>query len=379
MDPLNEKDEPKSYDDDLMADVMAAVQGDDADESADTAAVDNEPVKADAVEKTGSDQSKDENKGADKSADDPELKAVDDAKPADHQPPPGWSPQSKADWAKIPDHVRADIAKREQEISAGFARYQHLKPFDEMARQSGTTLHDALSRYTNLEGILRQNPDAGMMQVAQNLGWTQAEAAQHFARLAQRLGFQFAGPAQPGQGNPPANQNGEDDPLQAIIAPFMAPVMQELNQLKSTLSQAQQRDQSRLVESASSIVNEFKADPKNRYYQNVEQEISRLLTTGLVQRTGDLRHDLRTAYDMACRMNPEVHDALIRERTEAAEADRKAKEQEAAERARAASRSITGSAPGQAGVSAKRRDGMSYDDDLDADVRAAMQVAGGRV
>lgn len=418
-DDLNQgQEQPKSYDDDLMADVMAAMSGGaggdgaagdaPADKGAEAA-----PAAADKpAEQTAEGQGKPRDEhgrfAAAKPKDDgqPQVDPA-KAKPADQQqqqppagteqqpsasapstiaPPPSWSVQSKSDWSKLPQHVRDDIAKREQEVSDGFARYQHLSPFDEMARRSGTTLHEALHKYTNLESMLRRDPEAGHLQVDQNLGMTQAEAAQLHARLAQRLGFQgFAqgAPHQNGHANghtpPAANQNGADDPLLQVLQPIMAPVVQELNQLKSTLTQAQQRDQARLADSVSRIVSEFRADPQYRYYPNVEPTIERLLLTGMVERTGDFRTDLKTAYDMACRMSPEIQDALIKERAEAAEAERKAKEQEAADKARLASRSITGSAPGQAGVSARKRDGMSYEDDLEADVRAALQAAGGRV
>lgn len=378
------EDQPKSYEDDLMADAMAAMS--------EVAGKAEEPEKVEATEQAVEKPSEAEPKTVakdgepkpiqDKTKEGEQPAAQDKQQPASvTAPPPGWSAQSKASWDKLPQHIRDDIAKREKEVSDGFARYQGLTPFDEMARRSGTTLPEALQRYTNLEGVLRRDADSGLMQVAQNLGWTQAEAAQHFARLASRLGFQgFAGPHQNGTGTQPAaNQNGADDPILDALRPLMEPVLQKVGQLESVFTQAQQRDQARLADSVERIVGEFKADPKNRYYSNVEPAIERLLSTGMVERTGDFRRDLQTAYDVACRMSQEVQDALIKERTETAEAERRAKEKEAADKALQASRSITGSSFSHAGVPAKKRDGMSYEDDLEADVRAAMQSAGGRV
>jgi hypothetical protein len=104
--------------------------------------------------------------------------------------------------------------------------------------------------------------------------------------------------------------------------------------------------------SAKSTIEQFTTDPANKHYAKLENEVANILMSGRIQRTGDMRADLKTAYDMACRTSPEV----------------------AAERARRASRSVTGGpAPGARSAATQHSRG-GYDDDLHADVRAAVRA-----
>ena len=254
-------------------------------------------------------------------------------------PPPGWSVKSKAAWDALPDHVRADIAKREQEVSNGFAQYagmKELQPYAEMARARGQTLKSALDRYVGIEQQLAQNPLHGLLQIAQNVGYAPQRLA---AELSSMLG-------QPQQGTPQAfQQPGQQvDPLlMQMLSPLLNPLQQEVYGLKSLLQQQAQAAQTREVGTINSAIDRFKADPANRYFDNVEPQIVKLFEGGVVPRTGDHAADLRAAYELACRMDPEISEALFNERIGKAEADRKAQEKEAAEKAKQASRSITGS------------------------------------
>ena len=92
---------------------------------------------------------------------------------------------------------------------------------------------------------------------------------------------------------------------------------------------------------ANTTIDEFRSDPANKYYAKLETEIANLLTTGQVQRTGDMRADLKAAYDMAVRRNPEI----------------------AADKARRASRSVTG-APSPGARSANRGSHNSVEQDV---------------
>ena len=156
-------------------------------------------------------------------------------------PPPGWSIKSKAQWDKLPAEVRADIAKREAEVSAGFSEYAGVKPYAERARQGGQTLAQALQAYTGIEDLFRRDPAAGFMHVASNTGLTQHQAGALFAQLAQQLGFQFNGHApgdQNAPGGSPADQNAGADPaaLNQLFAPMVQPLAQRLHQIEHLLS-----------------------------------------------------------------------------------------------------------------------------------------------
>ncbi len=124
------------------------------------------------------------------------------------------------------------------------------------------------------------------------------------------------------------------------------------------------------------VLERFKADPAHRYFENVEPLMSQLISSGLVQRTGDHMADLKSAYEAACYQNPEVRGLLIKEQIAADEAGRKAREKDAAEKARQASRSITGSPSGAVRESdSTNRRGSSHDDAA----AAYREVMGARV
>jgi hypothetical protein len=143
-------------------------------------------------------------------------------------PPGGWSPKSKSEWDKLPEHIRADIAKREKEVADGFAQYEgmrELRPYVEMARSQGQTLKQALDRYVGIENALR-TPQAlqAILHIAGNAGYSPQRLVQE---LAPQLGLS------PGQ-----QQGNQDQGAQLPFDPSMLqqhlnPLMQEVSQLKS--------------------------------------------------------------------------------------------------------------------------------------------------
>jgi hypothetical protein len=98
------------------------------------------------------------------------------------------------------------------------------------------------------------------------------------------------------------------------------------------------RDQIRaeqIQEEANRSIKQFGSDPKNQFFENVRQDMTRLLQAGAAE-------SLEDAYDKACWANPEIRNLLIKQQAPAAASDPSAKVA-AATQARAASKSITGS------------------------------------
>jgi len=299
-------------------------------------------------------------------------------------PPPGFSVKSKADWDKVAQqfpHLVADIAKREEEVSRGFAEYAQLKPFSERAKRDGQTLAQAMTAYTGIEDLIRRDLGGGLLHIVQNAGQTQAEAANLFAHLAQRLGHQgFKAPGDQNPGGSPQDQPGGADPasiIEQIVTRAVAPLADRVHKFETAHQSQAEAAQSQRLNTAQQVVDTFKADPAHKFYANVEERIETLLATGVVKRSGDLAADLKTAYDMACNLDPEIREALINERIAAdREAARKA-EIEEANRAKAASRSITGApAPGASVPRGRKAPGV---DPLRAAAEAAFDAAAGSV
>lgn len=291
-------------------------------------------------------------------------------------PPSSWTVKSKSSWDELPEHVRADIAKREGEVSQGFAAlkdYKDLKPFAEMAAKHNTTIAAALKHYTGIEGVLRKDIGQGLATIVQNYGLNQQQAAQLFTDLARKYGGSAPGPAAatpPGQNNPAGAQLNPNDPLYNILKPFIEPLQQELSNLRKTHTSREQADRNAAEQSLAKAIEVFSGRPENRYYTDLEETITRLFETGMVPLTGNHEGDLTTAYSLAAQMVPEVREALIEQRIREQKDAARLKEQEAAAKARNASRSITGSRVPGTVVQQPGQNANGFDD-VEADVRAA--------
>ncbi len=84
--------------------------------------------------------------------------------------------RARADWAGVPESVRADVHRMQQEFEGAYRHYKRdydtmntIRPFDEMARQHGTTLQRALSNYVTMEQKLRADPIGGLDIIVSNL------------------------------------------------------------------------------------------------------------------------------------------------------------------------------------------------------------------
>lgn len=199
------------------------------------------------------------------------------------RPPPGWSPASKVAFDTLPEHVKADVVKREREVNQGLAKLAEFKPVEkyaEMARNGGTTLEKALENYTGMETLLRRDVFAGMEQILRNVGVNPRSFAMAY--------LQRAGGAQPAPGVPaPEARQPAIDP-QAIVSQATEAVRREY-----------------AAREINGEIERFAADPKNRFFSNVEPQLVKLLQGGLVNGVTYLER-LQNAYDMACQLDPEI-------------------------------------------------------------------------
>ncbi len=120
--------------------------------------------------------------------------------------------------------------------------------------------------------------------------------------------------------------------------PNLNAALQEMRQIKAELeAQKQQTVDAENARVQNSIAT-FAADPKHSHFPTVRTAMGALMQAGIA-------NDLPTAYEMACRAHPEVHQAI-----QAAEAEKRAKSETEAKRKAAADAkgkavSVRGSAP----------------------------------
>lgn len=291
-------------------------------------------------------------------------------------PPPSFSVKSKAAWDSLPEHVRADIVKREQDAANGLKAlqdYKDLKPFAEMAAKEGVSLAKAMERYVNFESVLKQNLGQGLAKIAENYGYTPEAAATLFAKMAMHYSggkIKMAGPGQQAGHTP---QSGVKDPLLEMLEPALQPFKQQIEDLKGKLTSQEKAALDKQGAELEKAITAFADDPENKFFPDLYETMTFLMENGKVPITGDLKANLKAAYDLAAKMHPEVSEALIEQRLEAEKVAARKKEQEAADKAKKASRSITGSrVPGT--VVKDGNEDPEGDDDIEAVVRRAYRM-----
>jgi hypothetical protein len=224
-------------------------------------------------------------------------------------PPPGWSVPAKAEFDKLPQAVKEAIAKREGEVSQGFAKYaayKGLEPYAEMASRAGTSLPQAVQKWIAAEQQLATDFVSGIHSLCQHFNINPAALGQVLS----------------GQGNGHQRPQVQD------------PVLSEVAALRNRLAQFEQQQQEQANSGINAEIAAFQAKPENKYFENVKQTMIRLLNA-------EEASSLQDAYDKACWANPEIRALLISEQvqTKQAETQRKASE------ARRASGSLSPGAP----------------------------------
>lgn len=96
-------------------------------------------------------------------------------KPDITRPPRRLPLRTRAAWLQLPEAAREDIILREQEFDKAFKRYDGLGQFANKAEQNGTTLHQAVASYHQMETMMRQNPIDGAIAVWRATGHDPAQ------------------------------------------------------------------------------------------------------------------------------------------------------------------------------------------------------------
>ncbi len=247
------------------------------------------------------------------------------------RPPPGFSVATKQAWDGLPEHVKADIAKREADIEEGTKRYTGLSRFAEEAERNGTSLQNAVSDYVAVENQLRQDPVRGIEFLFQKMGVNPLAVLNAWVkRYMGQQGDQGQAP-QPQQIDPNAIAN------------------HAVNAVRTEFQQRQIYDD----------IAKFSANPANRFFANVRQDMSVLVQSGKAS-------NLQEAYEAACWLHPEIRAILIEEM---AGGQNRAATRTAA-RAQNAAKAVTGApSNSHAGEAPKRRD-LSLDDEIREAIRA---------
>lgn len=237
------------------------------------------------------------------------------------QPPPGWSAESKATWASLPPQVINDIAKREKEVSDGFAQYsQRQKELDAVI--APRRQYYAGENISDTEAVNRL--------------WTWFEALQNkpheaFPALAQTFGFNLNQVT-------PANGGDRTNPANPAYDPRVDRVASEVAQIRQQFAA---QEQGRVAAELAA----FGKDKPHFDNQAVKTAMGRLMQAGLATSLDD-------AYQKAVKLDPDVAAQIAADERTKAEATRAQAALTSSAQPRVAPQraavSIKGGAPGNA-------------------------------
>lgn len=227
----------------------------------------------------------------------PEVEA-----PAALLAPDTWTKEAQAEWDKLPPRAQQEILKREKDMFAGIEQYKGNATYGENLQRILTPYQEVIQQY----GIDPIGQIQQLLAAHYSLSFAPPDQKQQiFLRLAQDYGI-----------NLPASTPAGDAPYED---PQVADLRSQIAMLQSHVQTFQQTQQEARRAQLTQEVTAFAADPANVHFNDVYQDMVRLIQTKAAT-------DLKTAYDMAVWSNPQVREKLISSQAEA-----KAKELAAAE------------------------------------------------
>lgn len=196
------------------------------------------------------------------------------------EPPARFLPEARAKWANVPNEVKAEIHRVEQERETEVAQYreshenwQKLAKYDEMAKQHKTDIAKALEGYTRVDAALYNDFGKGVAGLAQQYGHQPAQA---IAQIIQGFGLTPQQYAEYVSKNPqaaqpmPARQPAPQGQPQQQVSPEIEEIRRELAELKTA----------RLVESTTPVIKAFAQGRSD--FDTVWPQMEKVIISGVI-------------------------------------------------------------------------------------------------
>lgn len=245
------------------------------------------------------------------------------------RPPSTWKPTARAEWAKLPPAVQAEIHRREADFMAGQSQLLPDAKF-------GASLRQVIEPYRALISSQGGTPEIAVSNLLRTAAvfamGSPVQKQQAIASIAQEYGVDLRALVQPGaEGAPQPAPPPPGDPR-------VDQIYQYLTQQEQQRAQAEAREREMAVSNWANA-KDAAGNPLRPYVDDVASEMSAYMPLIRQAKPGASHADiLQEAYEQACWANPEVRQLLLREQQTAAEAKRLAdSQQRVAEAKRAAS------------------------------------------
>ncbi len=227
---------------------------------------------------------------------------------SDTAAPRTWRPEAAAQWAQVPLAVQQEILKREEDMFQGLEQYKTDAGFGKQVQRVVEPFKEVLQRY-NIDPVVQIN--SLMHAHAQLALGTPQQKVQMFQRLMQDYGV---------------NVDHLTGVEELRVNPEVESLRGELANVKTQLQGMTQQQQAAYRAEVEGKVNTFATDPKNVYFSELADDITKLISSGVVD-------TLEQAYEKALWANPTTRAKeqarLDTERAEAAKREAAAKAQQA--------------------------------------------------
>lgn len=195
--------------------------------------------------------------------------------------PQRFSEDAKAAWETSPEPVKAEVHRAIRELEEGHKKYREaaeayepLREYDKLTKQHGTTVKEAMDRYTGMERLLTSNdPQEKANAIAEVLRYAGVTPQQYAAFIT---------------GMKPDEVQSQND---ATINTLRRQVEQLQQQIGGVTTTIKEQKETALLNSVSKF-----AEDKPRFNE-LSGTIAKLISTGMAD-------DVAEAYEMADRLNP---------------------------------------------------------------------------
>lgn len=249
----------------------------------------------------------------------PQTTAPDPSRPA---APASLSDAGRAAWDTLHPEIRQHMADREQHYQAQQQDYlQALRPVEESARRLGIDWKEGLGRLMNAQQRLDQNPHAALLWLAQAYDVNIDDLADMAAGVAQ----------------PPANPNQQTPGVPPAWDHRLSSIEQTLQQQQQAQQAAQQAEQQSRRDAIQREFNTFASSPAAPHWERVKSDVYAFVPYVRSQMPdAPVGEVIKAAYERAAWAHPEVRALLQEEQRQAADAQRRQKNGERTQLARAA-------------------------------------------
>lgn len=216
--------------------------------------------------------------------------------------PSGWTPAAREEWAKLPEKVRQEILRRDEDSVKGIRQLQEqMAPYTQFAQTLDPFIREAVGNRVDPGQYI-----GGVMQAERRLRTGSAEERfSSLVEIAESYGIPLRKII-----NDAVGQEIVPHPsltkTQNALPPEVERELQEARQFRESMTQTQAQANQKLID-------DFKADKE--FFEDVREDMAVLMEAGRAT-------DLQDAYDKACRMNSAVFEVIQERGSKPALADK---------------------------------------------------------